>query len=392
MYRSPEGEVGGPGPVGAQDESAGEKVGATVGVQGGYPQPGVGPGDGAVERTRLLGGGVEGWVDVALESRPRTLAVPDAAVRCAEDGEFSRSGRVVVLGSGPGVRVAGDGECAGGGEGAYGRAALVEQEGGLVGGRQSDCVAVADGEVETGLVGLVVGVVGDEGKRAADGGDGAAADEVAQVEAGRGGDGAALDLVEVGLERVGVREAAIAKVDRPGGEVDARGEVPVPGLGVLSDGPVLQRDLQLPDSWWENLAGTLAKVAAVDTDRVAVRQQYMARAIPEFVGTPAPAVTCWSTAHSDLHWANVTAPLRILDWEGCGRAPEGFDAATLCAYSLLQEDVAARVRDAFPVLGSPAGLAAEATVCAQLLQTVARGDNLPLEDRLRDWSEELRRR
>ncbi|MGW0538670.1 hypothetical protein [Streptomyces sp. NPDC003032] len=38
------------------------------------------------------------------------------------------------------------------------------------------------------------------------------------------------------------------------------------------------------------------------------------------------------------------------------------------------------------------GFAAEATVCAQLLQTVARGDNLTLEDQLRHWSEELRRR
>ncbi|MGQ4390513.1 hypothetical protein [Streptomyces sp. SAS_270] len=57
----------------------------------------------------------------------------------------------------------------------------------------------------------------------------------------------------------------------------------------------------------------------------------------------------------------------------------GSDAAGY-AYSLLQEGVAARVRDAFPVLGSPAGLAAEATVCAQLLQTVARGDDLALVD------------
>ncbi|WP_426567326.1 hypothetical protein [Streptomyces canus] len=81
-----------------------------------------------------------------------------------------------------------------------------------------------------------------------------------------------------------------------------------------------------------------------------------------------------------------------MDWEGWGRAPEGFDAATLYAYSLVQPDTAARVRDAFPVLGSPAGLAAEATVCAQLLQTVARGDNLALEDQLRTWAEELRRR
>ncbi len=93
-----------------------------------------------------------------------------------------------------------------------------------------------------------------------------------------------------------------------------------------------------------------------------------------------------------MHWANLTEPLRLLDWEGWGMAPEGFDAATLYAHSLLQPDTAARVRTAFPVLGSPAGLAAEAAVCAQLLQTVARGDNLVLGGPLRNWAEELRRR
>ncbi|MEU9008698.1 hypothetical protein AB0D12_02700 [Streptomyces sp. NPDC048479] len=55
----------------------------------------------------------------------------------------------------------------------------------------------------------------------------------------------------------------------------------------------------------------------------------------------------------------------------------------LYAYSLLQPSTAARVRTVFPILGSPAGLAAEATVCAMLLQTVARGDNLVLESPLR---------
>ncbi|WP_251143329.1 hypothetical protein [Streptomyces sp. McG8] len=75
-----------------------------------------------------------------------------------------------------------------------------------------------------------------------------------------------------------------------------------------------------------------------------------------------------------------------------GHGPGGFDAATLHAYSLLQPDTAARVPTAFPALGSPAGLAAEATVCAQLLQTVARGDNLVLEGPLQNWAEELRRR
>ncbi|MER5347085.1 hypothetical protein ABT030_43755 [Streptomyces mirabilis] len=171
------------------------------------------------------------------------------------------------------------------------------------------------------------------------------------------------------------------------GELSVRVDEPV-----LSDAPVLQHDLQLPDSWWKELAGSLEKVAAVGTDRVAVRQQYMERAIPDFVGIPAPAVSCWTTAHADVHWSNLTSPLRLLDWEGWGQAPEGFDSATLYAYSLLQPDVAARVRAVFPVLGSPAGLAAEASVCAQLFQTVSRGDNLTLADPLRDWSEELRRR
>ncbi|MFD9283637.1 hypothetical protein ACFWD7_41425 [Streptomyces mirabilis] len=171
------------------------------------------------------------------------------------------------------------------------------------------------------------------------------------------------------------------------GELSVRVDEPV-----LSDTPVLQHDLPLPGSWFTDLAGVLEKVAAVGTDRVAVRQQYMDRAIPEFVGIPAPAVPCWTTAHADVHWANLTSPLLLLDWEGWGQAPEGFDAATLYAYSLLQPDTAARVREAFPVLGSPAGLAAEATVCAQLLQTVGRGDNLTLEGPLRGWSEELHRR
>ncbi len=70
--------------------------------------------------------------------------------------------------------------------------------------------------------------------------------------------------------------------------------------------------------------------------------------------------------------------------------PQGLDAATPYASSLLQPNVAARVRAAFPLLGSPAGPTAEATVCAMPLQTVACGDNVTLEDQLRDWSEKLR--
>ncbi|MFD7607422.1 hypothetical protein ACFWAN_44675 [Streptomyces mirabilis] len=85
-------------------------------------------------------------------------------------------------------------------------------------------------------------------------------------------------------------------------------------------------------------------------------------------------------------------PLRILDWEGWGRAPAGFGWAMLYAYPLLQPDTAARVRAAFPVLGSPDTLATEATVCAMLLQTVDRGDNLVLADELGTWAADPWRR
>jgi len=161
---------------------------------------------------------------------------------------------------------------------------------------------------------------------------------------------------------------------------------------VLSDDPILQDPLDLPDTWWTDLTQTLEKLAAAPTDRVAVRPQYMERAIPQYLGIPAPAAPSWHTAHADLHWANLTNPLRILDWESWGAAPAGFDGALLYAYTLLQPATAARVRAAFPILGSPAGLAAEATVCAMLLQTVERGDNLVLTDPLQQWATALRHR
>lgn len=73
--------------------------------------------------------------------------------------------------------------------------------------------------------------------------------------------------------------------------------------------------------------------------------------------------------------------------QAAGHLPMHWPEVPLC-----KPDAAARLRTVFPILGSPAGLAVEATVCAQLLQTVARGDNLVLEDQLRTWAEELRHR
>ncbi|MEN8650976.1 hypothetical protein ABCR94_10120 [Streptomyces sp. 21So2-11] len=167
---------------------------------------------------------------------------------------------------------------------------------------------------------------------------------------------------------------------------------------VTTDGPTLRAAPDLSAGWWGDLRSALAQVAAVQTDRVAVRQEYLDRAMPEylaFTGTRInTTVPVWTASHGDLHWANLTAPrLALLDWEGWGTAPAGFDVAMLHAYSLLVPETAVRVRAEFPeALATAAGRFAELAVITMLLQTTTRGDNLDLEVPLRERAQELVRR
>ncbi|GAB7180196.1 hypothetical protein ATKI12_0027 [Kitasatospora sp. Ki12] len=127
---------------------------------------------------------------------------------------------------------------------------------------------------------------------------------------------------------------------------------------------------------------------------MAVRQEYLDRAMPQYLGIPIDTkVTAWTTAHGDLHWANLTGPtLTVLDWEGWGTAPAGYDAALLYAYSLLVPETAAEVRRRLAhVLTTPAGRFAGLVVITELLQTTTRGDNLELEGPLRTWLSEITR-
>ena len=144
--------------------------------------------------------------------------------------------------------------------------------------------------------------------------------------------------------------------------------------------------MELDDVWWTRLSTALDGVASVPTCRVAVRQEYLDRAMPHYLGVPLDTTPpAWRTAHGDLHWANLTGPrLTVLDWEGWGLAPAGYDAALLHAYSLLVPETAAEVRHRLGhVLGTPAGRFAELVVITELLQSVDRGDHLELERALR---------
>ncbi|MFD3680225.1 hypothetical protein [Streptomyces sp. NPDC058613] len=145
---------------------------------------------------------------------------------------------------------------------------------------------------------------------------------------------------------------------------------------IVSPRPVLDEDPGLPETWWKEMAAALDVLAAVPppTDREAVREEYLRRVIPQFTGHQVDDIT-WTTAHGDLHYGNVTRGPHILDWEGWGRAPYGYDAATLYLYALLSPDSAARVRtELAPVLDRPEARTGLLTVCAQILQAQDRVD------------------
>ncbi|MEU0916758.1 hypothetical protein ABZ384_04920 [Streptomyces cyaneofuscatus] len=165
--------------------------------------------------------------------------------------------------------------------------------------------------------------------------------------------------------------------------------------GAVSAAPVLDEAPRLTAAWWSGLRTAIGGLSTVRTERTAVRQAYLDRAMPKYLAflcRPVPtAPPAWSTAHGDLHWANLAGPqLSILDWEGWGMAPAGYDAALLHAYSLAVPEIAERVRREFSdILASEAGRFAELVVITELLQSAERGDNRELVPALRQRAREV---
>ncbi|MEV5568950.1 phosphotransferase [Spirillospora sp. NPDC052269] len=148
---------------------------------------------------------------------------------------------------------------------------------------------------------------------------------------------------------------------------------------VCSTTPVLTSRIDLPDSWFGQLreaVDTLSATPPPSGRGPVITQDYVHRSLPQYVGAPSTETTVvrWSLAHGDLHWANLTAPeLNILDWEGFGPAPHGFDAAHLHAYTLPQPDIAAQVRTTFAdTLHTADGRLAELIVAAIIIQAADR--------------------
>ncbi|MGW8437664.1 phosphotransferase [Nocardiopsis sp. NPDC055879] len=161
---------------------------------------------------------------------------------------------------------------------------------------------------------------------------------------------------------------------------------------VLSPTPDLSDTAPVEVQWWQNLRACLEEVRAtsVPTGREVMTQAYINRIprfIPELAGEDL-TVHRWEVAHGDLHWANLTrAPLEVLDWEGWGAAPAGYDAAVLLAYALPAPATAAKVREVFgDVLNTEHGRLAQLVICAEIIQASERDD---VHTRLKLYAEQL---
>lgn len=153
----------------------------------------------------------------------------------------------------------------------------------------------------------------------------------------------------------------------------------MPGT-VVSRTPDLTVPTETGARWWHDLrhALTVLRAAPAPEERQVFSQAFVHRIpnhIPEIVSADVELdVRTWVASHGDLHWANLTCdPLMILDWEGWGLAPLGYDAAVLHAYALAQPETAAEVREVFAdVLNTDAGRLAHLIICAEIVQAAER--------------------
>lgn len=138
----------------------------------------------------------------------------------------------------------------------------------------------------------------------------------------------------------------------------------------------------LPDSWWTSLRESLTALAAHPTERVGMSQAHLTKRITEIFGGVDTAVDEWATAHTDVHWSNLSAEGHILDWEDWGAAPRGHDAACLWQSSLPDPRLAARVHHEFAAdLDTRSGKLAQLLQCANAIRAAARrGTSTPLSE------------
>lgn len=160
----------------------------------------------------------------------------------------------------------------------------------------------------------------------------------------------------------------------------------------LSAGMVLTYEAALSEPWMRTLRAALDALAAHPLPPHGVDPDDVNHGLAAYFGLTVDFATVeWTTAHSDLHWGNLTGPeLFILDWETWGRAPAGYDAATLYCASLLQPTTARRIHRTFAdVLETHSGRVATLAVAVRFLRFIDGGEHLPLARSLREHAQQV---
>lgn len=163
----------------------------------------------------------------------------------------------------------------------------------------------------------------------------------------------------------------------------------------LSTDMTLTTEPELSDRWLTQLPAALNAIATHPIPNQGLDPDDVNHGLLAFFGVTVDfSAIPWTTAHSDLHWANITAPeFFILDWEMWGRAPAGYDAATLYCTSLLCSETTKRLRDTLAyVLDTASGQIATLAVAVRLLRFIECGDYLPLAKPLRDHAHQVIRK
>jgi hypothetical protein len=154
----------------------------------------------------------------------------------------------------------------------------------------------------------------------------------------------------------------------------------IPDRPVAAD-MILTTEPELPGSWFTELRTVVDALAAHPLPRHGLDPDDLNNGIQAFFGLSIDITAVpWTTAHRDLHWANITAPhLHVLDWEMWGKAPAGYDAATLHCSSLLAPTTAHRIHTTLAAnLDTHTGHIATLAAAVRLLRFADEGDYLPL--------------
>lgn len=134
--------------------------------------------------------------------------------------------------------------------------------------------------------------------------------------------------------------------------------------------------LTLPDSWWAGLKESLTALGKHKTERVGMSQAHLSKRIGQVFDGVDTRVDEWATAHTDLHWSNVTTDGHLLDWEDWGAAPRGHDAAVLWQSSLPNSALAAQVQREFTAdLQTRSGKLTQLLQCANAIRIAAKRGN-----------------